>query len=388
MRVVAMVPARLGSKRIKHKNLRLLGNKPLLQWVVDTARDSGLFDAVWVNSEASDIGLLAQRLRVPFYRRPQVLATDLATNDDFMADFMQNVAQLGGYTHVAQINPTSPFLSADDMRRALKLTAAGAATVISVCRLQAECRAYMREINYDPTRPMLPSQDLAPVHYFCNGIFVWEVDTWLRARQAHNGAAVYGPLGQTEYLELSGDSTIDLDTEDDWQAAEAIVRRRNEPATKARYWTPTLEQECDSMSCVRRDGISNTLGDPVQPHESSVASVTYVEHSIDPDARTGVCAPDSAFAWRVASSASFVATVIGQMPGEGNRLHYHPDCDELWYVLEGTFEFLIGDWRFKANKGDLVAGLRGVWHQITAVGDKRAVRLAVSKEGAAHVYSD
>lgn len=385
MRVVAMVPSRLGSKRIKRKGLRLLGNKPLLQWVVNTAHDSGLFDALYVNSEASEIGVLCERLGVPFYRRPPHLATDTATNDDFMLDFIQKVAQPGGFTHVAQINPTSPFLTADDMRRALKLADEGATTVISVRRLQAECRAYMRPINYDPQRHMPPSQDLAPIHYFCNGIFVWEVETFLRAYYEYKGAAVYGPLGVTEYVELSGDSAIDLDTEEDWQAAEAIVRRPSEPTMKARYWTPTLEQERDSLQAVVCDGVGNVLrGGSCAPE----SSVTFVERSIDPDSHAGVCAANSAFAWRIVSTPSFVATVIGQMPGEGNRLHYHPDVDEFWYILEGTYEFLIGDWKFEANKGDVVVVPRDVWHQITAVGDKRAVRLAVSREGAAHVYHD
>lgn len=383
MRVVAMIPARLGSKRIKRKNLRLLGNKPLLQWVIDTARGSDLFDGwVYVNSEASEIGVLCERLGVPFYRRPPHLATDTATNDDFMRDFIQKVAQPGGFTHVAQINPTSPFLTDDDMRRALKLADEGATTVISVRRLQAECRAYMRPINYDPQRHMPPSQDLAPIHYFCNGIFVWEVETFLRAYYEYKGAAVYGPLGVTEYVELSGDSAIDLDTEEDWQAAEAIVRRRSEPAMKARYWAPTLEQECDAMRCLADDGI--------RYRGSSMSAwggwlIAYLKDSLQNES---VVPRGSASSWRIVSTPSTVATVISQMPGDGNRLHYHPDCDEWWLVVEGQFDFYMDGDKERVSEGSIVVVPRGVWHQITAVGDKRAVRLAVSKEGAAHVYHD
>ena len=49
-----MIPVRMGSKRIKNKNLRLLGNKPLVAYVIESAKKSGVFDEIYLNSE-SDI---------------------------------------------------------------------------------------------------------------------------------------------------------------------------------------------------------------------------------------------------------------------------------------------------------------------------------------------
>ena len=48
MKIIAMIPARLGSKRVKNKNLRLLGNKPLISHVIETAKESNVFDDIYI----------------------------------------------------------------------------------------------------------------------------------------------------------------------------------------------------------------------------------------------------------------------------------------------------------------------------------------------------
>jgi len=110
---VAMIPARLGSKRIKKKNLRMLGDKPLIAHVIDTACKSGEFDQVYVNSEAVELEAVAQRYGARFYRRLPELASDDATNDQFALDFMNAVP----CDVLMQINPTSPFTGVEDLRR-------------------------------------------------------------------------------------------------------------------------------------------------------------------------------------------------------------------------------------------------------------------------------
>lgn len=158
-----------------------------------------------------------------------------------------------------------------------------------------------------------------------------------------------------------------------------MVRMRNEPALKARYWTPTLMQEWGS-SCqvLNHDGISD---------EAQNLATTSVEQ-IGIDYILSGMPADVASAVHIINTCSSKVTIISQLPDEGNRWHYHPDVDEWWLILEGQYKFSIGRTVRGAIKGDIIAVPRNTWHQITAVGDKRAVRLAVSREGAAHVYHD
>ena len=74
------------------------------------------------------------------------------------------------------------------------------------------------------------------------------------------------------------------------------------------------------------------------------------------------------------------------MPGEGNRMHHHPDWDEWWYIIEGDWEWMIEGTAKRVCKGDVVFIHRNRKHKITAIGDKMAIRLAISRADVDHVY--
>ena len=94
------------------------------------------------------------------------------------------------------------------------------------------------------------------------------------------------------------------------------------------------------------------------------------------------------WARRVVLNERFGAVLICQPPGDGNRLHYHPDADEFWVVLEGEYEWEIDGTKRSIKAGDLVWVRRGGCHRITAVGDGPATRLAVTAPNVEHVYAD
>jgi hypothetical protein len=97
---------------------------------------------------------------------------------------------------------------------------------------------------------------------------------------------------------------------------------------------------------------------------------------------------DSSTSWcrRIINTESNSATLISQLPGEGNRLHYHPDWNEWWYILRGQWKWDIDGKEFIIKKGEMVFIPKNVWHKITAIGNEPAVRLAVSRGDVAHVY--
>lgn len=93
------------------------------------------------------------------------------------------------------------------------------------------------------------------------------------------------------------------------------------------------------------------------------------------------------WAVRVVYNPVFGGVLICQNPGEGNRLHYHPDTDECWVIMEGEWEWFIdGVGTERVKKGDIVVVSQGTKHRITCVGDKPGVRFAVTKPDVNHVY--
>ena len=356
MKRIAMIPARLGSKRVPRKNMRFLGGKPLVQWSVEAVRDSQLFDDVYLNSEAPELETLANRLGIKFYQRSAELAKDNVTSEHFVADFLKHVS----CNVLFQVTPTSPFITINDLRRAADLIDDGANTVLSVKSIQAESFVDGQPVNFNPLKSMLPSQKLSPIDVMCNGIFAWR-----------NFESTYGWQGRVELLTLSGDASLDIDSEEDFAMAEAILLRRQQSVV-ARYWSPTEHAESDPGEVLVHDGVSDI--------DMRVDTVN-IERLLGELPITGG-------ARRVIQKASNCATVISQLPGEGNRRHYHPDWDEWWLILEGEYAYEIEGKMVAAKKGDLISIDRGKWHRIEVVGRGRATRLAVSRDMVEHVYSD
>ena len=95
---------------------------------------------------------------------------------------------------------------------------------------------------------------------------------------------------------------------------------------------------------------------------------------------------ESSWSKRVINTESNSMTIIAQMPGEGNRRHYHPDWNEWWYIIDGQWEWSIEGEKVIVEKDDVVFIPKGKLHHITAVGNKPAIRLAVSREDVEHIY--
>ena len=107
MKIICMIPARLGSKRVPRKNLRFLNGRPLISYNIETAVRAGVFDEIYVNSEADIFSGIAKEYGAKFYKRPREFSTDLSNNDQFAFDFINNIDG----DILIQLLPTSPLIS-------------------------------------------------------------------------------------------------------------------------------------------------------------------------------------------------------------------------------------------------------------------------------------
>lgn len=376
MRFVAMIPARLGSKRVKKKNLRMLGDKPLIAHIVEMAVASGEFDEVYINSESRIFEAVAKRYGAKFYQRPAALSSDDATNDQFALDFIEKVP----CDVLMQLNPTSPFTSVDDVRRAKQMFVRdGYDSVLAVEERKIEALFRGQPLNWRPLAQMPPSQLLEPIQFFSNGILAYKTDVY-RRNIKERGCAVYGGDGRTGYCVMRGNSTIDIDNDEDFAIAETILAAAKAPAAPPRYWDelPASREHSETLvsSILRKDGVE----------ENDLEDVNHELVHI-PELLAGLPQSRSS-SKRIINSPSNCVTLISQMPGEGNRRHYHFDWDEWWFILEGTWEWEVEGVKHVVKQGDVVFIERNRLHKITALGSTRAVRMAVSRDGVAHVYPE
>ena len=122
-RVLAIVPARGGSKGVPRKNVRPLGGKPLLQWTVEAARASVHIDRLVLSTDDDEIARLGRTIgiEVPFMR-PSAAASDEATADAVIDHALASLDE--PFDYLVLLQPTSPLRSATDIDGCLDLLAA------------------------------------------------------------------------------------------------------------------------------------------------------------------------------------------------------------------------------------------------------------------------
>ena len=89
-KIIAMIPARIGSKRLKFKNLALINKKPLISYAIEAAKKSKKFDKIVLNSDHKIFKDIAKRYKVDFYLRNKSLGKSNIKSDDVVYDFMKS----------------------------------------------------------------------------------------------------------------------------------------------------------------------------------------------------------------------------------------------------------------------------------------------------------
>lgn len=115
-KIIAIIPARGGSKRVPKKNIKELKGKPLIEWTLEAAYKSKLLDEVIVSTDDKDIEEFIKRGEVVI-RRPDHLAQDWSRSVDVMIDALR----LMGNCIVVCLQPTSPFRTTNDIDNAINI---------------------------------------------------------------------------------------------------------------------------------------------------------------------------------------------------------------------------------------------------------------------------
>ena len=151
MNILGIIPARGGSKGVIGKNQKMLSDKPLIQYTIETALQSNLSDVI-VSTDDENIAALSRALgiKVPFIR-PTEFASDNAESIDVAIhalNFMENLIKKS-IDAIMLLQPTTPFRSIDDINNAIKLLSQhkDADSVISVVDVEGHHPARMKFIN-------------------------------------------------------------------------------------------------------------------------------------------------------------------------------------------------------------------------------------------------
>ncbi len=228
MRAIAVIPARGGSKRIPGKNIHPLAGKPLIAYSIEAALGSELFDRVIVSTDDEEIADVARLsgAEVPFLRSSQI-SDDMTPVSVVTADALERLDPDGSeYCVVAQLMPNCPLRTAQDVVSSQKqFIETGADSQISVVRYgwQNPWWAMKRSPGSFELEALFPremtarSQDLPEL--FCpTGAIWWGKTSVIRQQKTFHIPTRSG-------WEIPWERGIDIDTLDDLELAEVVLRK-------------------------------------------------------------------------------------------------------------------------------------------------------------------
>jgi pseudaminic acid cytidylyltransferase len=220
LRILAVIPARGGSKRIPRKNLKPFLGQPIIKYSIDGARAAGVFDEVMVSSDDPEILDLARSLgaSVPFPRSPET-SGDLATTAAVILEVLDAYRQRGHeFDAVCCIYPTAPLVRARRLAAAWALlNDSRADCVLTVTRFSFPIwRAFRIDkgrLRFEwPENAVRRSQDLPPAYHDCGQFYFLSV----RAFREHQCLI----MPHTVPVIVPESETQDIDTDEDWTLAE------------------------------------------------------------------------------------------------------------------------------------------------------------------------
>jgi CMP-N,N'-diacetyllegionaminic acid synthase len=221
--VLALVPARGGSKGIPDKNIRPLAGHTLLHYASQAASASGVVDRIVLSTDSERVAAEGRRagLEVPFIR-PAALAQDDTPMLPVIEHALDALTESGWEPEiVVLLQPTSPLRTGAHIRAAVQaLRDTGADSVVTVVEVPRHLSPdYVMRIDADRLLPFLPEgsritrrQDTRPAFVRDGTAYVF----WTRTLR--NTRSIYG--GHCHPLVIPADESVTIDTPDDWDAAE------------------------------------------------------------------------------------------------------------------------------------------------------------------------
>jgi CMP-N-acetylneuraminic acid synthetase len=221
IKFVAEIPARLGSKRVKQKNLRLIDGKPMIAYAIEACKCSDKISEIYINTESELIGSLADEFGVNFYKRKPELATDKVVSDQFNYDFLQNI----DCDALVMVNPVSPLVEAEDINSAIEYYLEhDLDTLVTVRNEQLQAFFEGEALNFS-TNGLLPmTQNISPIQLCVWTVCIWNKRKFMESYEK-NGYAVF--CGKVGLWPISPIKSIKVSYEDDFRMAEQILKARN-----------------------------------------------------------------------------------------------------------------------------------------------------------------
>ncbi len=227
MKILAIIPARGGSKGVPKKNIKNLGDKPLIAWSIDAAKKSNLIDKIMVSSDSEEILSVAKNFgaETPFIR-PAYLASDTASSKDVLIHAIDFYKEKNShFDYIVLLQPTSPFRKEGDIDKAIKKAIdTNADMVVSVKETSANPYYVLFEENENgfleksKKATFTRRQDCPDVYEYNGSIYIIKVSALIEKDSLS--------FAHTVKFLMDEMHSVDIDTPIDFGFAQYLIENR------------------------------------------------------------------------------------------------------------------------------------------------------------------
>lgn len=219
-KIIAIIPARGGSKGIPRKNIRLLAGKPLIAYTIEAASKSKYIDRAIVSTEDEEIAEISKLHSAEVIKRPKELGEDNVTLDPVIFHAVNSIEKKEDikYDFVLTIQPTSPLLTTETLNKTIEIMLNGDYdTLISV---KDETHLYWtkKDGGFIPIyKERKNRQNLDPIYKETGAILISKRESIIEDNR----------IGDKIFLfEIPKEESIDIDTYQDWWIAENLLKKQ------------------------------------------------------------------------------------------------------------------------------------------------------------------
>ncbi|MGD9625711.1 MAG: acylneuraminate cytidylyltransferase family protein [Arcobacter sp.] len=224
---LAIIPARGGSKRLPRKNVLDLCGKPLIAHTIEAGLKSNYIDKVIVSSDDEEILEISKKIGAKTVKRPDELASDIATTFDAIKHTIDN--NIDKYNYIVLLQPTSPLRNEKHIDEAIELLEIkNADAIISVCEMEhsplwsntlpqdGSMKGFLRDEVLNKR-----SQDLEKYYRLNGAIYICKTEKLLENKSFFLKENIFAYI-------MDRENSVDIDEDIDFKIAEVILNNRRE----------------------------------------------------------------------------------------------------------------------------------------------------------------
>jgi len=230
---IAVIPARLGSKRIKEKNIKLFNSKPIIYWTYKVLLESKIFSKIYVSTESKKIKSVCKKFGLNnFINRPKKLSGDYITIKAVMEHAELELSRKINYRNICCIFPCNPLLNIKNLKIAEKILVNRNNTIVkTVAKYRHPIERALTINNKKEVKPLFfnnmskMTQEFKTKYHDAGQFYFSKKNVWLNESKKIKSVGI----------EMSHSEFVDIDNLEDWKLLEQIYKFRKNVLKKKFY---------------------------------------------------------------------------------------------------------------------------------------------------------